>query len=222
MKYLFLLTALLIGTSIQAQSRAPKEESDPEAKKILDRVRKKYQAYKTVQIDFTLTTEVPGAGKESFKGSVSQQGKMFRLEMPQQIITTDGVTSWTYLSGLNEIQINDYDPDDDNGLLSPKQLLTRYQKGDFLYAITNKVTKNGRLYTHIEFKPLDRQSDYTKLRLVIDDKSSRIIRIKAFTRDGSRFTFSFSNTRINKPLEASYFRLNPKKYPDAHVEDLRL
>jgi chaperone LolA len=220
-KVLFSLFALLIMGSVSAQSGAQAEKNDPEAKKVLDKIRKKYEAFKNMEASFSLTIEVPGQPKEVQKGSVSQEGDKFRLEMDQQIIVSDAKTTWVYLKKNNEVQINNAQPGSDNSFLTPKELLKRYQKGDFLYAITDKTTENGKVLTQIEFKPKDKNSEYSKLRLSIDEKAGTIQSIKAFGKDGSRYSFNINRLSSNKQLAAGTFAFDAKKYPGVHVEDLR-
>jgi outer membrane lipoprotein-sorting protein len=121
-KLFFPLLVLLISGSIMAQSGAQSEKSDPEAKKVLDKIRKKYEAYKTLEAGFTLTIEVLGQPKEVQKGTISQEGDKFRLEMDQQVIVSDAKTTWVYLKKNNEVQINNAEPGSDNGFLTPKEL----------------------------------------------------------------------------------------------------
>ncbi len=220
-KLLFPLFALLLSGSTYAQSAAQPEKNDPEAKKVLDKIRKKYEAYKTLEASFNLSIEVPGQPKEVQKGKISQEGDKFRLEMDQQIIVSDAQTTWVYLKKNNEVQINNAQPGADNGFLTPKELLKRYQKGDFLYAINDKLTENGKVITLIEFKPKDRNSEYSKFRLSIDEKAGTIQGIKAFSKDGSRYSFDISRLSTNKSFAAGTFGFDTKKYPGVHVEDLR-
>jgi len=174
-----------------------------------------------MEASFSLTIEGPGQPKEVQKGSVSQEGDKFRLEMDQQIIVSDSKTTWVYLKKNNEVQINNAQPGSDNSFLTPKELLKRYQKGDFLYAIVDKTTENGKVLTQIEFKPKDKNSEYSKLRLSIDEKAGSIQSIKAFGKDGSRYSFNINRLSSNKQLAAGTFAFDAKKYPGVHVEDLR-
>ncbi|MBL7783186.1 MAG: outer membrane lipoprotein carrier protein LolA [Saprospiraceae bacterium] len=220
-KLLFLLPAFLLWGSAYAQSASKPEKNDPEAKKVLDKIRKKYEAYKTLEASFNLSIEVPGQPKEVQKGKISQEGDKFRLEMDQQVIVSDAKTTWVYLKKNNEVQINTAQPGADNGFLTPKELLKRYQKGDFLYAINDKVTENGKVITLIEFKPKDKNSEYSKFRLSIDEKAGTIQGIKAFSKDGSRYSFDISRLSTNKTFATGTFGFDTKKYPGVHVEDLR-
>ena len=217
------LDLLFAQTGKAPAPAAPAEASDPEAKKILDKIRKKYEGYKSLEAAFTLTIELPGKPNEVQKGTIAQEGDKFRLEMDQQIIVSDGKTTWVYLKKNNEVQINDADPKDtENGFLTPKDLLKRYQKGDYLYALTDKTTENGKLLTYIEFKPKDKKTEYSKLRLSVDEKAGAIQSIKAFGKDSSRYTFSITKLTPNKKFAADYFTFDTKKYPGVKVEDLRM
>jgi len=225
MKKLMLgLVALLLSGSAFAQlPTAPAEKNDPQAKKVLDKIRKKYDAYKTLEAAFTLSIEVPQQAKESQKGSIGQEGDKFRLDMDQQVIVNDGKTTWVYLKKNNEVQINNTEKgSDDNAFITPKELLSRYQKGDYLYALVDKTTEGGKVLTQIEFKPKDKKSEYSKLRVAVDEKAGSIQSVKAFGKDGSRYTFVVTRQSPNKKFAADHFTFDPKKYPGARVEDLRM
>lgn len=220
---LFFVISIAISMAANAQTAAAAEKPDPEAKKVLDRVRKKYEGYKTLEAAFSITSEVPGQAKDVQKGTVAQAGdKKFRLDMDQQIIASDGKTTWVYLKGNKEIQITDTDPNGESGFLTPRDLLKRYQKGDFLYAITDKVAEKNRVLTQIEFKPTDKKSEYSKLRISVDEKTSAIESIRAFAKDGSRYHFEITRLTPGKKFPDTHFQLDAKNYPGVHVEDLRM
>ncbi len=221
-KLLFALLALFSIQCLMAQTTEAPEKNDPQAKKALDKIRKKYDAYKTLEASFSLSIEVPGQAKEVQKGAISQEGKKFRLDMSDQIIVSDGITTWAYQKKANEVQINTADPNDANAFLTPKDLLNRYQKGDYLYAITDKTTEGGKLLTQIEFKPKDHHSEYSKLRVAVDEKAGTIQSIKAFAKDGSRYTFSITRFSPNKALTPGQFTFDTKQFKGVRVEDLRL
>ncbi|HNG88607.1 MAG TPA: outer-membrane lipoprotein carrier protein LolA, partial [Saprospiraceae bacterium] len=76
--------------------------------------------------------------------------------------------------------------------------------------------------TQIEFKPKDKKSEYSKLRIAIDEKAGTIQSVKAFGKDGSRYTFAITRLSPNKKFSADYFTFDSKKYPGVKVEDLRM
>ncbi|MEQ1744334.1 MAG: outer membrane lipoprotein carrier protein LolA [Saprospiraceae bacterium] len=219
---LFALLLAVTAANLSAQVIAPPEKPDPEAKKVLDRIRKKYESHKTLELAFSIAIEVPGQPKDVQKGTVAQAGDKFRLDMDQQIIASDGKTTWVYLKSNKEIQVTDTDPSGENGFLTPRDLLRRYQKGDFLYAIVDKVSEKNRVLTHIEFKPTDKKSEYAKLRVSVDEKTQSIESIRAFAKDGSRYAFEITRLSTGKSFPSGHFQLNAKDFPGIHVEDLRM
>lgn len=221
-KLIFAFIALISTSCLVAQTTAAPEKNDPEAKKVLDKIRKKYDAYKTVEAAFSLVIEVPGQAKDTQKGTISQEGKKFRLDMSDQIIVSDGATTWVYQKKANEVQINNADPNDANAFFTPKELLGRYQKGDFLYNITDKTTEGGKVLTQIEFKPKDRNSEYSKLRVAIDEKAGTIQSVKAFAKDGSRYTFNITRLSANKAIPAGQYTFDINAFKGVRVEDLRM
>jgi outer membrane lipoprotein carrier protein len=216
------LMVLVASTAATAQTASGKEVSDPEAKKLLDRVRKKYNAYTSLEAAFSLTIELPQSPKEVQRGTVAQQGDLFRLEMDDQLIVSDAKTTWVYLKKNKEIQVDDAVSGGQSEFLTPKELLRRYEKGDFIYAITDRIRENNKSVTLIEFKPVDKRSEFTKLRVAIDESGSTIESIRAFSRDGSRFSFQITSFAANKTFPVGHFKLDPKQYPGVRVEDLRM
>jgi outer membrane lipoprotein carrier protein len=217
-----LLCCFLSVFAFSVSAQGTLEKTDPEAKKILDKVRRTYEGYKTLEANFSLVIELPGQPKETQKGTIVQSGEKFRLDMSDQVIVSDTKTTWVYLKKNNEVQINNAEEGGNNDFLTPKELLKRYQKGDFLYAVIDKVTENGKVLTQIEFKPKDKKSEYSKLRVSIDEKNSSIQSLKAFGKDGSRFTFILTKTSVNKKLDGNAFIFDQSKYPGVRVEDLRM
>lgn len=215
------LFLLFVAVSCFAQAQT-KEASDPTATKLLDKISKKYEGFKAVDLDFNLVIEVPGEKKQIQKGKVSQSKNGYRLAMDQQTIISDGKTNWIYLKKNNEVQITDADPNDANGLLTPNQLLQLYKKGEYLYAIIDKVSENGVVLTQIEFKPVDKKSEYSKIRLAVNEKSQLISSVKAFAKDGSRYTFAVTKHNTAAKHPNGHFTFDKSQFPGAHIEDLRM
>jgi outer membrane lipoprotein carrier protein len=229
MTRLAFLTVFLLGAlSLFAQSGAPKvtakEENDPAAKTLLDKVRKKYEAFKSLEMSFSLQIEVPGQPSETQKGTFKSMGESkFRLDMTDQTIISDGQTTWIYLKKNNEVQIMDADTKGEQSLISPTELMKIYQKGEYNYSIVGEEKLGEKTLTQIEFKPVNKKSEYSKLRLAIDKKNKQVVSIKAFAKDGGRYTFSISKQTADKTVDAALFTFDKSKFPkDVKVEDLRM
>lgn len=222
----FLSIALAIATTglFAQKSAAPKAEiSDPVAKAVLEKMQKKYEAYSTVEAEFTLEIEVPQKAKQAQKGTLIQQGEKYRLKFNDRTMVSDGKSVWLYIPKTKQVQINDVDEDEEEGgINSPQDLLKAYAWKDYLYAITNEFTENGRLVQQIEFKPKSKSNDYSKVRLTLDKKTLEIISIKSFGKDGSRYTLNVSKITPNKSFPASTFSFSKTECADCKFEDLRV
>lgn len=226
MKHFFLLlviSMLTIGVFAQTSKDYTKSaDSDPKAKAILDKVRKKYEAYNSMEMAFTLDMEFPEQPKQTQKGKVARMGKKYRVEMPVQSVISDGSAIWLILPANKEVQINPMpEPGDDDNFLSPETLFSFYNKGKFVYVLVNEISQGGKILQQIEFKPLEKNFDYSKLRMEVDKKTNEVVSVKAFGKDGSRFTMTINQLTPNKTFAANYFTFDKAKYPGFHVEDLR-
>lgn len=216
-KYIFLLLIILSVSKSFSQ-----EVSDPKAKAVLDRVKKQYNSYKTLEMDFTIETAPAEKKKTIESGHLHQSGKKYRLSVPQLISFSDGKSVWTYLKKNKEIQITDYKSKGGAGVMSPQELISIYENKDFIYAITGETSKGGISFYEIEFKPEARRSDISKIRLVINKKTAHISEAIAFYKDGSRYTIKPGKLITNQSIAASVFTYDAKEWPGIKVEDLRI
>ena len=210
-----LLLFLLAGQALFAA------DADPRAKALLDEVKKKYESYKSLSIDFQLIIEVPGEERQIQSGKMIQQGEQYFVQLPDRNIYCDGKALWLYLKEEGEVQINDVD-EEEEGILSPRDFLEIYQSDEYEYALTNEFTEKGRKLAQIEFKPKDADSDIAKLRLTIDRQSKEILQLRTFYKDGTRVGLVLSSLSANEIYPVETFRWKKAYCPDCYVEDLRM
>ncbi|MEL7021632.1 MAG: outer membrane lipoprotein carrier protein LolA [Bacteroidota bacterium] len=219
----FVLTAL--GWTATAQNTFSNAvDSDPQATAILEKLRTRYEGFASMAADFSLTLEIPDELKEVQEGKLVQKGDKYRLDLETQSIYNDGNALYLYLKNNNEVQINDVPSEEEAaeaGILSPNDILRIYEQGSYVYALTNQYAKGGKLIQEIEFKPLDRESEYSKLRLAVDKKTNNVVSITAFGKDSSRYTLTIKKLMPNAQFEDAYFTFDANKFPGIYVEDLR-
>lgn len=214
------ISSISLTAFAQQNTMSQATDSDPQAKAILDKLRLKYESLPSVEAAFSLIIEIPEQAKEVQKGTLAQAGEKYHLNLGDQSVTSDGETVWLHLKNMNEVQIMDVE-EGSGEFLSPKDLMQIYEQEDFVYALTNQIKEGEKLIEQIEFKPIDRDSDYSKIRLSIDKRKNEIVRIKVFSRDGSRYTMRIDKWSPNHDFPASLFQFDASKYPDIYVEDLR-
>lgn len=217
----FTMMALVTFTFAQNNQFTKAGESDPEAKQILDKLRAKYESYSALKADFTLTIELPEEQPEVQKGQFWQAGDKYRLEAEAQTMVSDGETLWLHLKNNEEVQINDVDEDGED-LLSPQSFLKFYESEEFVYVLANEFPEKGIVVQQIEFKPLDTDSEYHKVRLTLNKKTKEVVRIKAFAKDGSRFTFELGKLIPNPKMNMDTFQFLKSECADCHWENLRM
>ena len=222
----FVITVLLSAFSLLsfAQNFNSATESDPEAKAILEKIKQKYKSYNSLEATFTLDIEIPEQTVEVQKGKIAQQGDKYNLELGSQSVISDGTAIWLIMQNNKEVQINDMpEPGEDDNILSPQSLFTFYERDDFVFILANEFQdrKSGKVIQQIEFKPLDRDMEYSKLRLTVEKNTSVVQSIKAFGKDGSRYTFTLNQISPNKTFATSHFTFDKSNYPGYYIEDLR-
>ncbi len=87
----------------------------------------------------------------------------------------------------------------------------------------NEAYEKGVMIQQIEFKPKDRGSEYSKMRVTINKKTHEIMRLKVFSRDGSRFTFSRDKASRDKDRRGASFVFGESKAAEVtDIEALRM
>lgn len=218
---LFSILAFLPFSGMNAQPKGTTEKSDPQAKLILDRLKKNFEKNKSSEINFDLIIDLVGQKTEKQKGKIIQSGKKFFASTGDQEIYCDGKTVWMYLKDANEVQINNFDPKSASDFMSPQQIINMYETGQYIYAITGEETIGNKKIINIEFKPKSKNSEYSKIRFGID-KSDNPNYIKVFSKNSSTFTLVFKEVFYNKTYTNDSFAFSAKKYPGVHIEDLRV
>jgi outer membrane lipoprotein carrier protein len=201
------------------EEAARPEQSDPEARILLDKVKQKYEAFKSLQVDFKVKMD-DGKTQTEEAGTAAMQGNMYKIEMKEQDMICNGNTVWVHLKTNKEVQINNPEKESET-INSPADMLRFYEK-KMIYGIVDEVEENGKIIVKMELKPIDRKADFTKMRVSIDKTTYSIYDVTTFFRDASKYTVRFSNLRTNTPFAASYFTFDAAKYPDARIEDLRI
>lgn len=195
------------------------QTSDANAVKLLKAVGQKYSAYKTMQMDISLTIENQDAkSKETKTGKVSSKGNMFKAEMGNQIIMSDGKTLWTYLKDVNEVQISDFEQG--QGIMSPNDIFKIAEK-DYLVYMGEKVTEGGKSLQIIELTPKNKSLSFSKIKMYIDTSDNTVKKGVVYDKNAIHYTYSISNFKSNVDMPDSNFKFDKTKYPGVEVIDLR-
>ena len=225
MKQIIFLLAMSLSIVATAQNNqfASAEDSDPGSTKVLEAMKNQYLGYASVEAAFTLTIEMPEEDAEIQKGTIQQQDDRYNLTMNDQHIISNGKLLWYHQISSKLVQINNVDPDEDSEeMFSPQNFLKFYEDGKFIAAPITVAKEGGKAVRWIELKPVDSDSEYFKFRIALDIKKNDLRSIKAFSRDGSRYTLKIDQLTPNKKFTNKTFTFIAEDYPDVDVEDLRV
>jgi len=207
----------------QKQDFTKSGDSDPVAEEILNRISKKYEAYKSMEATFSLEIEVPEEGTEIQTGKMKVQGDKFNVDFGNISMISNGVDFWFHTKRSKEVQLNNASEiEEDEEMISPKDFFNFHKKGKYLYALVNENFEKGIAIQQIEFKPLDEDSEYSKIRMTIAKKTNTVKRVKVFSKDGSNFILTIDKLTPNKTFTKADFTFDKSKNPDVNIEDLRI
>jgi len=212
---LFIIVFVSLASVVLAQAGNAKAD--------LQKLRTKYEAGGSLQADVALEIQFPETPAEIQKGTITKSGERFRVEFDQQVVISDGKTVWMYLPDNKEVQV--YDAEDsatNGGFMRPQDLLTIYDSDGYEYDIIGEIQEGGATLRQIEFKPTDRESEMSKIRLTYDPVKNEIRRVRVFNKDGSRFALLLTSVKTGQTVADATFTFEAKDYPGVLVEDMRL
>ncbi|TGE28854.1 LolA family protein [Hymenobacter metallicola] len=214
MKKVFALLALSV-----TMAHAASAQQDPKAGKILDQMSAKYQALKAFKANFTQTLENDAAKvKENLTGDITVSGQKFRLKLNGQEVINNGQTMWTYMKAENEVNISDFDPEEQD--VSPTQIFSLYKKG-YKYSYVQETKEAGEACDVIELSPENKDNPVFKVRLTVSKADKSVKSWKMFKKNGNRYTYTIRKFQPNPPVDATTFNFDKTKYKGVKVIDLR-
>jgi outer membrane lipoprotein carrier protein len=211
-KGIFLLVMLIVGLCAKAQ--------DKKAEAILDAMSAKYKALKTFNANFTYGIE--GANLKLtnvFTGNVTVKGNKFKLKTAGQEIFNNGKDIYTYVKETNEVNISDFNPNDDSDF-SPTKIYSIYKKG-YKYIFKEEKKEGAASYDIVELSPTSGKSNVAKIQITVNRNDKSIKTWKVWDKAGKKTVFRIDKFVPNVPAADALFTFDKTKYPGVEVVDLR-
>jgi outer membrane lipoprotein carrier protein len=211
-KILMLLILCVIGTAGMAQY-------DQNALKVLDAMSEKYRKIPSYSANITssLINETEGIN-ENFSGKISVKGEMYKLELDEQIVINNGNTVWTYLPDVNEVNIDNYTPDEDE--MSPSKIYDAYKKG-YKYVLIGEESHMGSMCSVVDLIPNSKDAQFFKIKLFITKNDNSLKSWTMFDKSGNKYKYSIKNFLSNNNSKDADFLFDASKYPGVEIIDLR-
>lgn len=192
-------------------------QNDPSATALLDKAYARYEKASTIEARFAMVIDLPEQGTETQSGVMRQKGDRYMIDGSAYAVYNDGKTMTVHMKDAAEVQITSAE-DEEEGIPSMDDILGLYKSGEFEYQRLPDEGSNAS----IEFKPLDRDSEYSKLRMTLNNKTGIPSEMVFFNKDGSKYTISLENITWDTPIGDEVFEFDASKYPDVYIEDLRI
>lgn len=206
-----LLAVLFIGTAFG---------QDEKAKAILDKVSSKTNGYESIVISFELTiTGQDGNAPISETGKAYLKGDKYKIQLSDQDIYCDGVTITTHLKEDKECYTSSVADSQEEGMISPSQILTIWEDG-YKYKYIQETTYKGRAVHHINLFPKDpKSSKFFAIILKIDKEKNEVVTVLVKGKDGTNMKYTLTKFEKNVDLSPSTFEFDRAKHPDVECYD---
>ena len=213
-KIIILITASLLSVSSFGQK-------DPAAKVILDKLSEITKSHQSIQVDFKIDYKnLKDNMFNSSEGSITMRGDKYYLNFMGVETFFDGKTQWSYIKEVNEVNIIQPEPNDEDIFNNPKRLFTIYED-DFKYQHINDMVENKVNYSIIDLYPEDVNEDFSRIRLQINTDKYFLSSATIFGKDGSHYSVSINKYNTSLKPDESVFTFNEKKYPGVEIVDMR-
>ena len=173
---------------------------------------------KNIQDKFNSINDLSADLAQSVNGKINLKGKVFykkdnhlRFEFENNVIVSDGETSWNYSKKQNKVIISDYDSEG-NKILSIRQLIYEYPEDCKL-----SMSEVDGIKT-LELIPQDHTFTFNSIKLFVDSENL-IIKVLIDDPATGNIQVNLSDIQINKKLADSYFQFLPPE--GSQIIDLR-
>jgi len=207
---------ILIGysTGLMAQS-----QYDPKARGILDAMSAKYRSIPSFKATIThsLVNEVEELDDE-FKGEITVKGDMYKLKLSGQEIINNGTTIWTYLEEVNEVNITDHDPDEDD--ISPSKIYDLYKTG-YKYLWLKEKNVGGEMCDIVDLIPENQESQFFRIRMEISKKDKTLKSWQMFDKTGNIYGYEITKFISNPDIDDTFFSFDESAHSGVEIIDFR-
>ena len=187
---------------------------DDKANDILKQLSENTRSYETMDVDFDFNfVNLSQDINEAQKGNIKIHKNKFRLNLNQQLIISDDSTQWIFLKESNELQIMEYDSEDD--MLSPNKLFTIYEKGYKSNYV--ETTESNHV---IDLFPIE-SNEFKNIQIQVDINKIQLKKIILFDKNGGSFSYVITRFETNNDLASELFKFNVEDYSDVEIIDLR-
>ncbi len=214
-----MLKQVLLGLLITSYSIAI---GQVDAVSVLNKVSQKYKSLNSLQANVSLrTTNKDSDIDETNEISVYKKGDKFKFTLDKVLtVVSDASTLWTISPDDEEVTIDIYEEDEEEGEINMSNVFTIYENGFEQYYVES-LNKNGNNYHIIDLIPEDKERDFFKIKVFVDSKAYYLSEMVVMYKDGTKADYQIKDFKMNLDLKDKMFQVTQADYPGFHFEDLR-
>ncbi len=197
-------TILITMTSL---AMAQQKTADQVMKHVIDNLKKHNNV--EIGIDYKIINKAQGIN-ENRNGTVTIQGNAYKIVLPEQQVTSNGSSIWTYMPNNEEVLITE-----DDGSMSPMKLLETYKHHITKFASSDK----GRGLRTIEIKNSENHAE--RITIIVDESKNEIKSFTIVDAENNSHVITIKEYSFDKKLSGDFFTLTEKEHPDAEFIDMR-
>jgi len=185
---------------------------------IIERLKKKYASVDDAVVKFEQKVKY-GVSKfeQSFSGTLYFKKKnKYRIETEEQVVVTDGNTSWLYSKVNKQVIIDRYK--EDQNAVSPDKFL--FSISDEYIPVVLKVEKvdNKKVYI-VKLTPRNENSAIESAKIWVVDGDWDVTKVEITDINGTVTTYNVKSVKLNSGVKDDVFKFVVP--PSVKVVDLR-
>ena len=187
------------------------------SRKILNEASDKLEAQEDVTIKFSYTMDNEEQDIHAEKeGSAWMKGDMYRFNIQDQVIISDGEKVWSFLPGSKEVQVASAEKNEDN---NPLKILSNWEE-EYRSKYIRTETVSGNTVDIIDLVPKEGKR-FFKVRVRINQKNNQLVSSTIYDKNSTTYTYIIEEYKTNNDLPDSKFKFDKSAHPDVEVIDLR-
>ncbi|MCP3660835.1 MAG: outer membrane lipoprotein carrier protein LolA [Bacteroidetes bacterium] len=241
----FIILNILIINFFNFQSvhsgNLSKSFNEEEVINILSQISEFYKSFENFKIQFICLRKEPEIEKiEKKQGYLiiendsKEATNNYILDINDTYTVTDGETKWTYIKSVNEVNISDYDSNDDDEKLISKIKNTLMYPTEWLKPVLHEEKNKIHI---IELEPYEEanqindrniddsenseEAEIDRIILEIKKDTKEIIKWRIDMEDGIQYTYIIKKFVPNLKIGDNFFRFDPSNYDNIIINDLR-
>jgi chaperone LolA len=186
-----------------------------DAQEIIKKVQSKYNTIKDASATYSQSVKYSSGSSQSSSGTIYiQKEDKYRIESKNEVIVTDGVTSWSYSKKKKQVVIDNYK--NDGNTFSPNKFLFSYPE-NFYSDLESTETISGTECYLLKLTP--RHKGSVKSAKIWVDTEDNLIRKITINSSESSTTYTLKKITLDAGLSSSKFTFSPPE--GVEVIDLR-